>query len=115
MHRIAPFDISTAILQPHCREEVIIAERLKNAAAGDQTAHIHCGTLAVLPVDFEPVMRFRIERICYRLEFARKSDAVAFADAFGGCLIEDREEVWIDVPIPTITRRARRTVSRRAA
>ena len=58
---------------------------------------------------------FRIAQGCYRLEFARKSDAVRFADAFGGCLIEDRTEVRIDVPVTAISGRARRKVATRAA
>ena len=58
---------------------------------------------------------FRIEQGCYRLEFARKSDAVSFAAAFGGCLVKDRTEVWIDVPVTAISRRARSAVARRAA
>ena len=58
---------------------------------------------------------FRIEQGCYRLEFARKSDAVRFADAFGGCLVDDRAEVRIDVPVTAISRRARPAVAKRAA
>ena len=58
---------------------------------------------------------FRLEAGCYRLEFARKSDAVTFAEAFGGYLVEDRAEIRIDVPVPAIKRQPRRTVARRAA
>ena len=58
---------------------------------------------------------FRLEPGCYRLEFARKTDAVTFAETFGGCLVEDRADVRIDVPVTAISRRARRAVARRAA
>ena len=38
---------------------------------------------------------FRLERACYRLEFVNESEAVAFADAFGGCVIENRSETLL--------------------
>jgi hypothetical protein len=49
---------------------------------------------------------FDLQRACYRLEFVMASDAVAFAGAFGGSVVEDRTEARVNMPVPAARGRA---------